>query len=45
MGLQPIGDVIIAGCAWHNAVIGKDSNENSNVNYILALDGKTGQPK
>ncbi len=45
MDLQPNGDMIIAGCAWHYAVIGKDSNENNNVNYILALDGKTGQPK
>lgn len=45
MGLQPNGDVVIAGCAWHYAVIGNDSNQNNNVNYILALDANTGQPK
>lgn len=45
MGLQPNGDVVIAGCAMHYAVIGNDSNENNNVNYILSLDAKTGQSK
>ncbi len=45
MGLQPNGDVVIAGCAWHYAVIGNDSNDNNNVNYLLALDANTGQPK